>query len=151
MADIAKIMRRLADEIEAEDAGEQTKKQEAERDERIAKLEAQLTKASPAEFQEAVEELSDEEWELIKAHRTGTHEPKAEPELEAEETKDEKRPRQRLTSQIPRIWSGADEPDHVEYLDEDGAVKVRPGRKKGVPYAHEITDIPDADDEEAVA
>ena len=143
MADLAQIMRRLADEIEAEEKGEATAKQEQARDERIEKLEKQLAGASSEERQEAVEELTDEEWELIKSHRSGGKsdpEPEPEPEPKPDE---EKRPRQRLTSKIPQIWSGADEPDHVEYLDEEGAVKVRPGRKKGVPYAHEITDLAD--------
>lgn len=64
---------------------------------------------------------------------------------------DESRPRQRLTRQIPKIWSGADEPDHVEYVDEEGAVKVRPGRKKGLPYEWQVDEIEDdqADDEAA--
>lgn len=52
------------------------------------------------------------------------------------------RPRQRLHAlDIPRIHSGDDETDHVEYQDDDGKVQVRPGRKRGVPYAYDVEDV----------
>ena len=57
------------------------------------------------------------------------------------------RPRQRVSRRdVPRIWKGKNEPDLVEYLDEEGTVKVRPGRRDGQPYEFEVEDI--EDDEE---
>ena len=86
MADLAGIMRRLADEIEKEEKGDASKAT----DERIAKLEAQLAtakKKEPAAVDEALEEITDEELELIKAHRASLV---AKPKTETkEETKEE--------------------------------------------------------------
>lgn len=57
------------------------------------------------------------------------------------------RPRQRVTRRdVPRIHQGADEPDHVEYVDEEGKVAVRPGRKKNQPYGWDVDDLPDEPD-----
>lgn len=51
----------------------------------------------------------------------------------------------RVSYPVPRIYSGEDEPDHVEYLDENGDVKVRAGRKRGQPVSEDYEEI-DADD-----
>src|ERR1035437_6767958 len=68
-------MRRLADAIEQEEQGEQSAAQASATDERIAKLETQLTAAKkrggPSAVEDALEEISDEEMELIRAHRAG--------------------------------------------------------------------------------
>lgn len=51
---------------------------------------------------------------------------------------------------VPRIYGGEDEPDHVEYLDEQGKVRVRAGRKRGRPVAEEWEEIePEHDDDES--
>lgn len=58
---------------------------------------------------------------------------------------------QRVPLDVPRIYSGEDEPEHVEYIDEDGKVKVRAGRKRGQPVSeewHELDEPTDDDDEE---
>lgn len=68
---------------------------------------------------------------------------------EEEQQPEPRRPRQQLRKRnVPKIWSGKDEPDHVEYLDEQGAVKVRPGRKRGHPYEYDVDDLPDNDDDD---
>mgnify|MGYP003343036652 CR=1 FL=1 len=62
MADIKDMLRRLADLYEAEEKAELTKAQE----ERIAKLEKQLAGENNDDREEALEEITDDEFELIR-------------------------------------------------------------------------------------
>ena len=143
MADIAAIMRRLADEIEREDAGEQTAAQATATEERIAALEEQLKaakrKEGPAAAEDALEEISDEEMELIRAHRAGTISP---PTIELpavdplESVKTKTRPGRKKgeayqwtvadngkvqKTDIAHVYSGEDEPDLVELAGDESA------------------------------
>jgi len=54
----------------------------------------------------------------------------------------------RVPLEVPRIYSGEDEPDHVEYIDEEGKVKVRAGRKRGQPVSEEWHEVEDDDEDE---
>lgn len=54
----------------------------------------------------------------------------------------------RVELEVPRIYSGDDEPEHVEYLDEDGEVKVRAGRRRGAPVSEEWVEVEPAADGE---
>jgi uncharacterized coiled-coil protein SlyX len=137
MTDLAKIMRRLADEIEKEEKGEQTAAAAAATEERIAQLEAQLAKADPtvAELREAMDEVTDEEWELVKEHRAGKK--KAAPIVEEEpEPVKAMRPGRKKgkayqftvddegrvqKTDIAHIYSGDDEPDEVELPGDEVA------------------------------
>ena len=129
MADLAGIMRRLADEIEREDQGDKSKATE----DRIAALEEQLAKAKrarPADVDDAFEEISDEELELIREHRKGkTAPPPPAPAPEPEPVVEQKtRPGRKkgkayawtvdddggvVKTDIAHIYSGDDEPDEV--------------------------------------
>ncbi len=134
MADLAAIMRRLADEIEKEEAGDKSKATE----DRIAELERQLKREDPTprELTEAMAEVSDEEWELIRQHRAGTTQRE---ETTVEETTTgpvakKTRPGRKSGSaygwyvdddgkvhkaDIPQVYNGADEPDTVDLPDEE--------------------------------
>ncbi len=112
------------------------REQELER--RLAELE-QRFEARPAEEKaDALDELDEEEWALINAHRAGKGkpEPAADPEPEPERKPRRTRPGrksgmlyeytidesgQRHALDIPSVWSGADEPDEVELPDEEEA------------------------------
>jgi hypothetical protein len=109
MADIATIMERLAAEIRKEDDGERTKAQE----ERIAALEAQLEGAKPTqrEVREAIEDISEEEWVLIREHRAAAATP--------------------LAADPPAADPPAADPPQR---------KTRPGRKKGNAYQWSVDD-----------
>lgn len=147
--DLKRLLRDLADAYEREEEGERSQALAGE----IAELKAKVDAAPKRELAEAADKLSDEEWELIDAHRAGNlprKEEPPEPEPKPEEKPEPDRPRQRLTRQIPKIWAGDDEPDHVEYLDEEGAVKVRPGRKRNTPYEWQVDDL-EPDQEESNA
>ena len=136
MPDLAGIMRRLADEIEKEEKGDASKAT----DERIAKLEAQLAtakKKEPAAVDEALEEITDEELELIKAHRASlVAKPKPEPEAEpeAKPTAGKTRPGrvkgnayqwtvtekgQVQKTDIAHIYSGESEPEEVPIPEQE--------------------------------
>lgn len=129
-------MRRLADEIEAEEKGEHSRAQE----ERIAKLEEQLKRAdpSPRELEDALEEITDEELELIRQHRAGKiATPAPEPVVETPPAVERKtRPGRKagnaygwyvdddgrvVKSDIPQVYNGEDEPDEVELPEEAAA------------------------------
>jgi hypothetical protein len=135
MADLAGIMRRLADEIEKEERGDESKATQ----DRITKLEERLAaakKREPAAVDDALEEITDEELELIRAHRASLVAPTVTPppvdppvDPPAAKTRpgrkkgqayqwtvDEKGKVQR--TDIAHIYSGEDEPDHVEILEE---------------------------------
>jgi len=134
MPDLKALLRKLADEYEAEEEREAS----AAREQRIDELEAQIKKASrkePQAVEDAAEELSDEEWALIQAHRKGGAKPPAAEEPAAEEPVAEKRTRPGRKSgqgymwtvdddgfvqkvDILHVYSGADEPDEVELPDE---------------------------------
>jgi hypothetical protein len=133
MPDLKALLRKLADEYEAEEERERS----SAREERIDKLEAELRKAmrrTPEAVDDAVEELSDEEWKLIEQHRKGA----AAPPPAVEEPTEEEPPRRtrlgRKSGQaymwtvdddgnvqkvdIAHVYSGADEPDEVTLPDE---------------------------------
>jgi hypothetical protein len=52
----------------------------------------------------------------------------------------------RVPFEVPRIYSGEDEPEHVEYLDEEGRTQVRSGRRRGQPVAEDWVELDDDDD-----
>lgn len=140
MPDLVTLLRRLADEYEKEEAGEQSATDKA----RLDKLEEQVAAASKGSSAEeridAVTDLTDEEWELLQAHRAGNKLPSP-PPPDPEDKQEVKLRRERLTRSIPRIHNGDDEPDTVEYEDaETGETRKRPGRKRNLPYEYEITE-----------
>lgn len=47
----------------------------------------------------------------------------------------------RVELEVPRIYSGDDEPEHVEYLDEEGRTRVRAGRRRGQPVTEEWEEL----------
>lgn len=48
------------------------------------------------------------------------------------------------TTDVPRIYTGDDEPETVTYIDSDsGEEKTRPGRRKGQPYNWLAEVVPD--------
>ena len=128
-------MRRLADEIEKEEAGDKSKATE----DRIAALEKQLAKAqaaAPAQVNEALEEITDEEYELIRARRAGKQAPPAAdpPPPPVEEKPKRTRPGRKngaayswtvdekgkvQKTDIAHIYSGEDEPNEVPIPDDD--------------------------------
>lgn len=143
MPDLVTLLRRLADEYEKEERDEKAGEVSKATEDRIAALEAQIAAKPSDEKADAIEELSDDEWELIQQHRgkakeTPGLEPQPEPEPEPKT-----RPRQRVTEAMPQIWAGQDEPDVVEYEDDDGKVKTRKGRKRGQPYGWHVEDVAD--------
>jgi hypothetical protein len=126
-------MKALADELEKEEEGDRTKQTE----DRIQKLERELAEsrkgATKAERDDAIEELSDEEWDLVTAHRAGKTKPK-DPDPEPEEKPRRTRPGRKSGSlyeyvvdddgrvqkvDIPTVYAGEDEPDEVEVPDDD--------------------------------
>lgn len=113
---------------------------ESKLEERLALLEERFAEKPKDERTEALEELSDEEWDLVRAHRAGT--PKKEEPVVVENTpeptpKDRKqRPGRKAGNlysyvtdeggrvtpvDIPTIFSGDDEPDFVDLPDEEAA------------------------------
>lgn len=54
----------------------------------------------------------------------------------------------RVALKVPKIWAGDDEPDLVEYRDENGEAQVRSGYRKGQPVQEEWEEIPPDDDDE---
>lgn len=130
MADLASIMRRLAEEIEKEDREAQTAAEAAATQKRIADLEAQLKRADPTphELSEAMDDITDEEYDLIRQHRAAKTEPKPKEEPKPE-PKARTRPGRKKGNAYPwtvddegnvqrtdiaHIYSGDDEPDEVE-------------------------------------
>jgi hypothetical protein len=118
MADLVKLFRRLADELEQEEKGELSAAAERARDERIDELEARIRGASAEEREEAVEEITDEEWELIRRHRAGTTAEEPEPETEPEE--EEAKPKMRRGRKRGRVYQdGKGEPGYVFHGDDE--------------------------------
>lgn len=107
---------------------------------RIAALEAQLEAKPKTEREEAMEELDDDEWALIEAHRAGKSK-KEDPVVVEDEQKPgakERKTRQGRKSgslyhyvtdddgrvkavDIPTIYSGPDEDDEVELPEDEAA------------------------------
>src|ERR1035437_9356780 len=133
-------MRRLADKLEREEQGEQSAAQAVATAERIAALETQLVAArrreGPAAIEDALEEISDEEMELVMRHRAGTAAPPAAAATEEEPPKAKTRPGRKKGSayqwgvddkgkvqktDIAHIFSGEDEPDEVEVPEDESA------------------------------
>ena len=144
MPDLVKMLRDLADAYEREEREERAGEASKATETRIEQLEALVAKASSSEKSDAIEELTDDEWALIEEHRGGKREKPEPPEVK-EEKEERKRRRQRVSEQMPQIWSGDDEADIVEYEDEEGNVKVRKGRKKGMPTADQVEEIEDGE------
>lgn len=104
-------------------------------EQRIADLEARFQEKPKEEKEEALEELSDEEWELVRAHRESAAAPPVVEEPPAvEEPPKKMRPGRKSGKvynwtvddagkvqriDIPTIFSGKDEPDEVELPDEE--------------------------------
>lgn len=113
---------------------------ESKLEDRLAALEEQLAAKPKTEREEAIEELTDDEWDLIRAHRAGTPK-KEEPivvENEEKPTPTERKTRPGRRSgvayhfvtddgghvqpvDIPTIYSGPDEPDEVDLPDDVAA------------------------------
>ena len=144
MADIKDMLRRLADLYEAEEKAELTKAQE----ERIAKLEKQLAGANNDDREEALEEITDDEFELIRQHRAPLAAGANREDDDQDDDEDQKplankeekprriRPGRRNCNayqwtvddkgkvtklDIPSIYNGEDEPEEVELPDDEAA------------------------------
>ena len=133
LPDLVKMLRDLADAYEKESKGEA----DSELRKEIAALKEQIAAKPKAEREEAFEEISDEELELIRAHRAGLAAPPppapaAEPPPPAAETRT--RPGRKkgkaygwtvddagsvVKTDIAHIYSGEDEPDEVELPPAD--------------------------------
>jgi len=111
---------------------------EAALEERIATLEKRLEEKPKAEREEALEEITDEEYELIRQHRAAAPPPapKAEPAPAPAPAAKRTRPGRKsgmayewyvddagkvVKTDIANIYNGADEPDEVELPDEEAA------------------------------
>lgn len=135
MPDLVKMLRDLADAYERESKGEESKALQ----DRIDKLEADLKKEAPTprEVDEATEEITDEELELIRAHRKNRAAPPAPapaadppPDPPTAKTRPGRKKGQAYQwtvdgkgkvqrTDIAHIYSGEDEPDQVEILEEE--------------------------------
>jgi hypothetical protein len=143
MADLKDMLRRLADLYEAEEKAELTRAQE----ERIAKLEKQLAGASQEDREDALEEITDDEYDLIRQHRAslaagaGRDDDDDDEEDDKPTVKKEEKPRRVRPGRrngnayqwtvddkgrvrkldIPSIYNGDDEPEEVELPDDEAA------------------------------
>ena len=133
MPDLVKMLRDLADAYEKESKGEADSELRAE----IAELKEQIAAKPKAEREEAFEEISDEELELIRQHRVGktvspaAPEPKPDPQPAAETRTRPGRKKGKaygwtvddagavVKTDIAHIYSGEDEPDQVELPPAD--------------------------------
>lgn len=138
-ADLKALLRRLADELEKEEAAEEAGKSTEQFEKRIAELEARIARAPADEREDAIEELTDEEWQIILEHRGqgGEQKPKPKPRKEKEEPPARRTRPGRKSGQaydwtvddagnvsrvdIAHIYNGEDEPDEVELPDDDQA------------------------------
>lgn len=133
MPDLVKMLRDLADAYERESKGEESKALQDRIDSLESKVKETSRKATVSEREEAFEEISDEEMELIRQHRAGTTAPpvavaggstggstggsatKTRPGRKKGQayqwTVDEKGAVQK--TDIAHIYSGEDEPDEV--------------------------------------
>lgn len=105
MPDLVKMLRDLADAYERESKGEESKALQDRIDSLEAKVKETSRKATATEREEAFEEISDEEMELIRQHRAGTTTP-------------------------PVVADPPVDPP----VDPPATAKTRPGRKKGQAY-----------------
>lgn len=114
---------------------------ESKLEERLALLEERFAEKPKDERTEALEELSDEEWDLVRAHRAGTAKTKEADDVVEDTPPPE--PKERKTRpgrrsgvayhfvtddsghvqavDIPTIYSGPDEPDEVDLPDDVAA------------------------------
>ncbi len=92
----------------------QGSERERQLEERLAVLEKRLAAKPDDEVEEAIEELDDDEWELIKQHRASKTAPNPKPD-------------------------DPDEPDEPEE-EKTEARKIRPGRKSGMAYKWDVDD-----------
>jgi hypothetical protein len=130
-----KVLRDLADAYEREEEGEKSAALAAE----IADLKAKVEAAPVAKVADALEEITEEEYELIRQHRAGTPPPAPAavktPKVEKPATK-RTRPGRKAGSayewyvddngnvvktDIPQVYQGADEEDEVTLPDESEA------------------------------
>jgi len=132
LPDLVKMLRDLADAYEKESKGEADSELRAE----IAALKEQIAAKPKAEREEAFEEISDEELELIRQHRAGkTAPPPPAPAAESQPAAETRtRPGRKkgkaygwtvddagavVKTDIAHIYSGEDEPDEVELPPAD--------------------------------
>jgi phenylpyruvate tautomerase PptA (4-oxalocrotonate tautomerase family) len=130
-----KVLRDLADAYEREEEGEKSAALAAE----IADLKAKVEAAPAAKVTDALEEITEEEYELIRQHRAGTPPPAP----AAVKTPKEEKPTAKKTrpgrksgsayqwytddegrvvkTDIPQVYQGADEADEVELPEEPEA------------------------------
>ena len=132
MPDLVKMLRDLADAYEREAEKESKGEESAALTKRIDELEAQLKSAAkrePGEVEEALDRISDEEYELVLAHRKGLTAKPAEGKPAEEKPQVRTRPGRKkgsayawtvdddgkvVKTDIAHIYSGEDEPDEVE-------------------------------------
>ena len=132
--DIKDMLRRLADLYETEEKADLTRAQE----DRIAKLEASLARSSQDELEDAVEEITEDELEIIRQHRASLVKGSGssdEPVKKEKKVALERRVRPGRKSgkaygwtvdqtgqvqkvDIATIYNGPDEPEEVELDDE---------------------------------
>ena len=143
MADIKDMLRRLADLYEAEEKADLTKSQE----DRIAKLESALANANTDDREDALEEITDDEYDLIRQHRASLaagakrDDDSQDDDDEQPKGKKEQKPRRVRPGRrngnayqwtvddkgrvakldIPSIYNGEDEPGEVELPDDEAA------------------------------
>lgn len=136
MPDIKQVLRDLADAYEREEEGENTKKLAEE----IADLKAKVEATPKVEVQDALEEISDEEYDLIRQHRaaaSGPPPPKAKEEPKVPPVAKRTRPGRKsgaayewyvdddgkvVKTDIAHIYNGPDEESEVELPAEEEAV-----------------------------
>lgn len=135
--DMVKMLRDLADAYEKEARLEQEGESTKAIEERIERLEQGVKGADRADVEDAIEELSEDEWELVQQHRAAgaaKPKPKAKAKVEEEERPRRTRPGRKSGSayqfhvdddgrvhrtDIAHIYNGEDEPDEVELPDDD--------------------------------
>lgn len=128
MTDMKKVLRDLADAYEREEEGERTAALAKE----IEDLKAAVAAAPAAKVDDALEDVTDEERELIRAHRAGTPKPKRETKPKEEPKPRRTRPGRKsgmlyewhvdddgnvIKTDIPTVYNGPDEEQEVELPD----------------------------------
>jgi hypothetical protein len=110
---------------------------EAALEQRIAELEARFEAKPKEERDDAIEEITDEEYDLIRQHRAGTKpEPVVDPEPVVEQQEKKKRPGRKSGQayhwtvdeqgnvkhvDIPHVYNGADEDEFVDLPEDEAA------------------------------
>ena len=135
MPDMKKLLRDLADAYEQEEKGES----DAELRREIAELKEAIAARPKAEQVEGMEEITDEEYEIIRQHRAAAAAPPppaADPPAADPPPERKTRPGRKqgmvyhydvddqgqvVPVDIPRVWSNADEDDEVEIPEKDAA------------------------------